>query len=97
MAYYDYSAADVRNQAGQLAIQLMDTAKRIEQWKAWLDSTPDADLTGAPRSMTSTEVANIKSAATEMAAVVAVLRGTASATQADRQVFVKRLLGPVTY
>ena len=97
MPYYDYTAADVRVQAGQLAMQLMDTAKRIEQFKAWLDATPDVDLTSAPRNMTSTEVTNIKSAATDMAALVTVLRGTASATQADRQVFVKRLLGPVTY
>lgn len=95
MAYYDYTPADVRAQAGQLALSLMDLAKRVEQWKAWLDGTPDADLTG--KGMTSTEVANIKSAAADMAALVAVLRGTASASQADRQVFVKRLLGPVTY
>jgi hypothetical protein len=97
MAYYDYNADDVRVQAGQLALQLMDLADRITVWKEWLDATPDADLTDAPRSMTSTEVTNIKSAATDMASVVAVFRGTASATQSDRQVFVKRLLGPVTY
>ena len=96
MAYYDYAAADVRVQAGQLALQAMDLAKRIEQWKAWLDATPDADLT-TTRGMTPTEVTNIKSAAADLAAVVAVLRGTAAATQSDRQVFVKRLLGPVTY
>ena len=97
MAYYNYSAEDVRAQAGQIALQLMDLADRIVIWKAWLDATPDADLTSAPRSMTSTEVTNIKSAATDMLAVVNVLRGTAAATQADRTVFVKRLLGPITY
>lgn len=97
MAYYNYTAEDVRVQAGQLAMQLMDLAKRIEQWKAWLDATPDVDLTGAPRSMTTTEVANIKSAAADMTVLVNVLRGTAAATQSDRQVFTKRLLGPVTY
>lgn len=97
MAYYDYTAVDVRVQAGQLAMQAMDLAKRIEQWKAWLDATPDADLTSAPRSMTSTEVTNIKSAATDLANWVTALRGTAALTQADRQVFVKRLLGPITY
>lgn len=93
--YYNYAAIDVQAQAGQLALQTMDPADRVTQFKAWLDATPDADLTA--KGLTSTEVADIKSAFGDLAAVVAVFRGTAAATQSDRQTFVRRLLGPTTY
>lgn len=95
MAYYDYAAVDVRAQAGQMSLSMMDLAKRVEQWKAWLDSTTDAELFA--KVMTETEVGNIKSAATHMAELITAFRGTAALGQGDRQTFVKRLLGPVTY
>ena len=95
MTYWDYAAQDVRAQAGSLAVQTFDLMSRVGQFKAWLDSTPDADLLA--KGLTQAEVTNIKSAFADLAVVRGVFNGTASATQADRSVFAGRLLGPATY
>lgn len=95
MAYSAFTQDDLRSQAGSLALAMLDVADRITIYKAFLDATPDATMTAT--GMSQVEVTNIKSAFADLAAVVAALRGTAAAAQADRTVFARRLIGPLTY
>lgn len=82
---------DTVNQvAGQLALDLCDTMQRIEDFKAWLDQTPDVDIEAL--GFSAQEVATIKSAFTDQAELVAIFRGAATLAQPKEFTAFLRLL-----
>lgn len=86
--------ADVDNQSGTLAVTLRNLFDQIDNFKAYLDATPDADLTGAPYNYTSQEVAYLKSAYNDLAKLGQIYRGQATQSTAyDFQTFAKHLTG----
>jgi hypothetical protein len=82
------------SQAGGLARTLETFANQALQLKQYLDAVPDADLEAPPFGYTANEVAELKSAATDMATVAGVYKGTVDHTPAsDLGVFSRRLMG----
>jgi hypothetical protein len=82
------------SQAGGLARTIEQWTSQAEQLKQYLDAAPDADLEAPPFGYTADEVATLKSAATDMATLAAVYKGTAELTPArDLGVFSRRLMG----
>jgi hypothetical protein len=82
------------NTVGNLARTIEQFANQALQFKAYLDATPDASLEEAPFNYTADDVANIKSAAADMATVANVYKGLADHTPAsDLGVFSRRLMG----
>jgi hypothetical protein len=85
----------------QLDAQAGGLARTIEQWSAqaaqlkqYLDATPDGTLEAPPFSYTPEDVATLKSAATDMATVAGVYKGTIDHTPAsDLGTFSRRLMG----
>lgn len=88
------SRADIDYRAGQLATALRNTFDEIDRFQAFLAGFPDADLEAAPIGYTTTDVAQLKSAFTDLAQLGAVYRGTATRTPAyDYRTFAKLLTG----
>ncbi len=80
------------NASGGLARSLEQFANQALQFKKEMDSVPDADLEAL--GYTADDVALLKSAATDMATVANVYKGTADHTPAsDLGVFSRRLMG----
>jgi hypothetical protein len=86
--------ADVDQQAGSLAVSLRNTFDAIDQFKLFLDSTPDAELEAAPYNYTPGDVAVLKSAYNDLAKLGGIYRGTGTQAQAyDFRTFAHQLTG----
>lgn len=86
--------ADVDNQSGTLAVSLRNIFDAIDQFKLFLDSTPDADLTSAPYNYTSQDVATLKSAYNDLAKLGQIYRGEIGQSPAyDFRTFAHQLTG----
>lgn len=73
---------------------LEDSLSRCSKFKAFLDTIPDVDLQAAPYNYTAAEVARMKSAFNDAAALENVYRGLAAVAVAkDHRQFIKLLLG----
>ena len=92
-AGYPSARADIDARAGTLVVTLRNTFDEVARFKAFLDATPDADLEAAPRNYTATEVAQLKSAFSDLAVLGAVFRGEASSDVYDYRTFAKLLVG----
>lgn len=64
MAGFPTTKNDIDARVGGVIVTLRDTLESATRIKAWLDTQTDADLTG--RGYTSTEVAQLKSAFTDL-------------------------------
>lgn len=86
---------DWDNRAGQLAITLRNTLTDIQRFQTLLTATPDVNLTGLGYS--STEVAQMKSAFTDLNDLARIYSGLASAKTLpyDYTTFAKLLTGVV--
>jgi len=85
---------DVDSRAGQLAIQLRDTLREVQLFKAWLDSQTDAVLTGLGYS--SGDIAQLRSSYVDLDKLRTIYEGTATqATTYDFRTFAKLLTGVV--
>jgi hypothetical protein len=67
--------AEIDDRSGTLAVTIRNTFDAIDQFKMFLDSTPDADLTSAPYNYTAQEVAVLKSAYNDLAKLGQIYRG----------------------
>jgi hypothetical protein len=86
--------ADVDDRAGSLAVTLRNTFDGIDQFKLFLDSTPDADLTSAPYNYTAGDVAVLKSAYNDLAKLAQIYRGEIEQSPAyDFRTFAHQLTG----
>lgn len=86
--------AEVDNQAGNLAVTLRNTFEAIDQYKLFLDSTPDAELTAAPYNYTTQEVSILKSAYNDLAKLGQIYRGADTQSPAyDFRTFAHQLTG----
>lgn len=91
---YPRSRADIDQRAGTLCVQLRNTFDEIDRFKTFLDATPDVDLEAAPTNYTVTDVAQLKSAFTDLAKLAAIYRGEQTqATPYDFATFAKLLTG----
>ena len=85
--------ADIDAQLAQCAIQLREAFVIIQRLQTFMTATADATLTAA--GYTAGEVAQIKSAATDMDKLRQIYEGTATQASAyDFRQFVKLLTGP---
>lgn len=86
--------ADVDDRAGSLSVSLRNTFDAIDQFKLFLDSTPDADLIKAPYNYTSQDVATLKSAYNDLAKLGQIYRGEIDQSPAyDFRTFAHQLTG----
>lgn len=86
--------SEVDDRAGTLAVTIRNTFDAIDQFKLFLDSTPDAELTSAPYNYTSTEVAQLKSAYNDLANLGRIYRGEVNLDEAyDFRTFAHLLTG----
>lgn len=86
--------ADVDDRAGSLAVTIRNTFDAIDQFKLFLDSTPDAELTAAPYNYTSSDVAYLKSAYNDLAKLGQIYRGEIEQSPAyDFRTFAHQLTG----
>src|SRR4029077_12873558 len=86
--------ADVDDRSGSLAVTLRNTFDAINQFKLFLDSTPDADLTSAPYNYTAADVAVLKSAYNDLAKLGQIYQGEIGQSPAyDFRTFAHQLTG----
>lgn len=86
--------SSVDSSVGNLARQIETWAARVPEFKAWLDTQTDEVLQAAPYNYSPEDVALLKSATNDMAALADVYLGNAEHTPAsDMSVFVKRVAG----
>lgn len=91
---FPQARADVDDRAGTLAVTIRNTFDAIDQFKLFLDSTPDADLTKAPYNYTSQDVAILKSAYNDLAKLGQIYRGEIDQSPAyDFRTFAHQLTG----
>ena len=90
------TAAEINNVAGSLIRGLFASMKSVTQFKAFLDTKSENDL--VLLGFTTAEVAILKSAFVDLAALVAVFEGTGTRTPAyDHRTFSKLLIGVGVY
>jgi|SRR5215467_8755070 len=88
----------VDNAVGNLARQIQVWSGRVPDFKAWLDTISDDDLTKPPFGYTSSDVAILRSATNDMLELAQVYLGMIDHTPAsDMSVFVRRLSGVPAY
>ena len=86
------SKADIDAQAGNTALTVREAFRTVQVFQAWLLTQPDANLTAL--GYTSGEVANLKSAFTDLDKLRTIYEGTATQTPAyDFRTFAKLLVG----
>lgn len=86
--------ADVDDRAGSLATGIRNTFESIDQFKLFLDATPDSELIAPPYNYTTQEVAYLKSAYNDLAKLGRIYRGEISQTPPyDFTTFAKYLTG----
>jgi hypothetical protein len=91
---YPKARADVDDRAGSLAVSIRNTFDAIDQFKAFLDSTPDSDLQAPPYNYSSQDVAYLKSAYNDLAKLGQIYRGEIGQSPAyDFRSFAKYLTG----
>lgn len=77
-----------------LFVQLMNVFDQISRMQTFLLATPDATLTSAPYNYTAGEVAQLKSAFSDHAQLIAIYQGAQSlAVAKDFRTFSKPLIG----
>ena len=79
--------SDLNVQAGTIALDMLSAANRVRQLQDYLEATPDQDLVDL--GFSAADVTVIKSAFTDLDAVVSELRG--------RLTFIRQLIGIRTY
>jgi|SRR5215471_1039291 len=84
---------------GQLARQIQQWSSRVPDFKAWLDTIPDADLQAPlPFGYTPQEVALLRSATNDMNTLARIYHGLIDHTPAsDLSAFAKQLAGIPAY
>jgi len=88
----------VDNTVGNLARQIQVWAGRVPDFKAWLDSISDDDLTKPPFGYMPADVAVLRSATNDMLALTQIYLGQIDHTPAsDLSTFVRRLAGVPAY
>ncbi len=88
--------SDINNVGGSLVRGLFNSLKSVQQFKAFLDTKTDADL--LLLNFTQPEINILRSAFTDLNALVNVFEGTATRTPAyDHRTFSKLMLGTGTY
>jgi hypothetical protein len=88
------SRADVDDRAGSLTVSLRNNFDAIDQFKRFLDSTTDDELTKAPYNYTAQDVAYLKSAFNDMAKLGQIYRGEVDQSPAyDFRTFAQYLTG----
>jgi hypothetical protein len=86
--------SDVDNQSGSLSVSLRNIFDAIDQFKLFLDSTPDAELEAAPYNYTAGDVATLKSAYNDLAKLGRIYRGADTQSSAyDFRTFAHQLTG----
>jgi hypothetical protein len=86
--------AEVDNQSGTLAVSLRNLFDGIDNFKAFLDETPDADLQAPPYNYTAQDVAYLKSAFNDLAKLGQIYRGQGTqSTPYDFRTFANHLTG----
>jgi hypothetical protein len=88
--------SDVNNVSGSLVKGLFNSMKAVQQFKAWLDTKTDGDLTAL--GFAQADVNTLRSAFVDLAALASVFEGTGTRTPAyDHRTFSKLLIGTGTY
>jgi len=91
---YPKTRADIDDRSGALAVGVRNLFDQIVAFKAFLDATPDTDLTAAPINYTTGDVAVLKSAFSDLAKLAAIYRGEQALPSAqDFRAFAKQLAG----
>lgn len=90
------SKTDVNARMTTVARQLYAAMQTIDQFKTWLDTVTDSDLTGM--GFVQADVNQLRSAMTDAAALRTVFLGTGTRTPAyDHRTFIKLALGTGEY
>jgi hypothetical protein len=85
---------DVDARSGQLALQLRDTLRQVQLFKAWLDTKTDANLLALGYAQADVDL--LKSAYTDLDQLRQVYEGSATRTPAyDYRTFSKLLIGVI--
>ena len=85
--------ADIDAQAGNVALQVREALRAVQLLQVWLAATPDVTLTSAPYNYTSDEVAQLKSAFTDLDKLRTIYEGTATQSSTyDFRTFAKLLV-----
>lgn len=92
---YPLTKADVDSRAGSLAVDLRNKLTEIRNFKVKLDSLTDAELgTGGGLGYSTAEIANLRSAFTDMDKLAQIYLGLATQGSAyDFRTFAKFLMG----
>jgi len=89
---FTWTKNDVDLMAGAMARDLLVAVTRGANFKAWLDTQLDADLT--PLGYSAGDISNLRSAFSDAAQLATIFKGTATLGVAkDFAVFLKRLAG----
>lgn len=89
---YAAGKADIDNRAGQIVIELRTVMADIRNFKLFLDSQVDADLTG--RGYAAADISTLRSAFVDLARLAGVYDGTQTqAAGYDFRTFAKLLTG----
>ena len=91
---YPTSRSDIDSRAGGIALDLRNAMFNIRNFKLWLDTQVDADLTAL--GYTAGDIANLRSAFVDLVKLAGVYDGTQTqATLYDFRTFAKLLTGVV--
>jgi len=89
---YSATKADIDSRSGGLALSLRNTTDEIRNFKIFLDSKPDGDLTAL--GYTAGDINTLRSAFVDLARLVSVYEGTQAQPSAyDFRTFAKLLTG----
>jgi hypothetical protein len=87
---------EINVRAGAITKGVFAVLRDVMQYKAWLDGLTAQDLVD-DFAFTLDDANDLKSAFTDLGVVADVFNGDAAATQADRTVFARRLIGTGNY
>lgn len=86
--------ASIDATSGTIAVSFDDLFAKVDRFQTFLLATPDATLTSAPYSYSAGEVAQLKSAFTDLAQLAAIYRNQQNLASAkDFRAFSKLLIG----
>jgi hypothetical protein len=88
--------SEINLRGGAIAKAVFAVLRDVAQYKAWLDGLSGQNLVDQ-YTFTIDDANDLKSAYTDLGVIVAVFEGTAAATQSDRRVFARRLIGTGNY
>lgn len=90
------SKTEINLRSGVIARSVFAVLRDVEQFKAWLDGLSAQNLVDQ-YTFTIEDANDLKSAFTDLGEIAAVFDGTVAATQSDRRVFARRLIGTGNY